>query len=190
MKISEITCTPLAIGKGLLRIATGAGVEGWAEVPGRNNAVFEAYLDSVIRPALVGEDPRPVDRHWETLAALGREEKSNKLPGWVVGVVDVALWDLLGKDTGLPVHTLMGGARRTTIPLYWSTGLGLADAAGGNAQRWSKTGWEQRLPGRSKSAWTGRGWRQDVDPEKDLSDYSRMAREFLERRRVFGVRRQ
>ena len=122
MKISDITCTPLAIGKGLLRVATDAGVEGWAEVPGRD-AVFEAYLDSVIRPSLVGADPRPVDRHWETLA-LGRDERSHRLPGWVVGVIDVALWDLLGKETGLPVHTLMGGARRTAIPLYWSTGLG------------------------------------------------------------------
>ena len=176
MRISDITCTPLAIGKGLLRIATGAGVEGWAEVPGRNNAVFEAYLDSVIRPALVGEDPRLVDRHWETLA-LGRAERSNKLPGWVVGVIDVALWDLLGKDTGLPVHTLMGGARRTTIPLYWSTGLGwrlqpdemLAQVRDGREQGFRAF--------KIRMDW--RGWRQDVDPEKDFQMF-KLVREFLD----------
>ena len=82
MRISDITCTPLAIGKGLLRIATGAGVEGWAEVPGRNNAVFEAYLDSVIKPALVGEDPRLVDRHWETLALGATSARTSCPAGW------------------------------------------------------------------------------------------------------------
>ena len=176
MKINDITCTPLAIGKALLRIATDAGVEGWAEVPGRNNAVFEAYLDGVIKPALVGEDPRLVDRHWETLA-LGREEQSNKLPGWVVGVIDVALWDLLGKDTGLPVHTLMGGARRTTIPLYWSTGSGwrmqpeemLALVRAGHEQGFRSF--------KIRMDW--RGWRQDVDPAKDFRIFKRV-REFLD----------
>ena len=182
MKISDITCTPLAIGKGLLRIATDAGVEGWAEVPGRNNTVFEAYLDSVIRPALVGEDPRPVDRHWETLA-LGREERSNKLPGWVVGVIDVALWDLLGKDTGLPVYTLMGGARRTTIPLYWSTGSGwrmqpeemLALVRAGREQGFRSF--------KIRMDW--RGWRQDVDPDKDFRIF-KAVREFLDRGEYLG----
>ena len=123
MKITGISKTPLSIGKGLLRVQTDAGIEGWAEVPGRNNAVFNAYLENVIQPVLVGEDPLQIDRHWETLA-LGRDERMYKLPGWVVGVVDVALWDLMGKETGLPVYKLMGGAARTDIPLYWSTGSG------------------------------------------------------------------
>ena len=74
MKVTAITRTPLTIGKSLLRIQTDAGVEGLAEIPGRNNAVFNAYLESAIKPALVGEDPRLVDRHWETFA-LGRDER-------------------------------------------------------------------------------------------------------------------
>ena len=176
MKISDITCTPLAIGKGLLRIATDAGVEGWGEVPGGKNAVFVAYLDSVIKPALVGEDPRLVDRHWETLA-LGRDEQSNKLPGWVVGVIDVALWDLLGKDTGLPVHTLMGGARRTTIPLYWSTGSGWRMQPE-EMLALVRAGHEQGLRSfKIRMDWPG--WRQDVDPEKDFWIF-RLVREFLD----------
>ena len=175
MKITAITCTPLAIGKGLLRIQTDAGVEGWAEVPGRNNAVFEAYLASAIRPALIGEDPRLIDRHWETLA-LGRGERFYKLPGWVVGVVDVALWDLLGKETGLPVHTLMGGARRTEIPLYWSVGSGWRMAPE-EMLRQVQNGWEQGFRAfKIRMDW--RGWRQDVDPRKDYQMF-KLAREFL-----------
>ena len=48
MTVTDITVTPLKIGKGLLRIQTDAGVEGYAEVYGRNNSVFNAYLESRI----------------------------------------------------------------------------------------------------------------------------------------------
>lgn len=175
MKVTAITATPLSIGKSLLRVETDAGIEGWAEIPGRNNAVFNAYLESAIRPALTGEDPRLVDRHWETFA-LGRDERFYKLPGWVVGVVDVALWDLLGKDAGLPVHTLMGGARRTTIPLYWSTGSGWRMQPD-EMLALVKDGWERGFRAfKIRMDW--RGWRQDIDPEKDYQLF-KAAREFL-----------
>ena len=92
MKITDITVTPLKTRKGLLRIQTDAGVEGWAEapgvnrvVPGRNSAVFEAYLESIIKPAIVGEDPLQIDRIWETLA-LGKDDRLYNVPAPVVGV--------------------------------------------------------------------------------------------------------
>ena len=175
MKITDITRTYLKIGKGVLRIQTDTGIEGWAEIPGRNNAVFNAYLDSRIKPALVGEDPRDIARHWNTLA-LGREEQFFKLPGWVVGIVDVALWDLLGKETGLPVYQLMGGAARKHIPLYWSTGSGwrmepaeMLDLV--------KDGWERGFRAfKIRMDW--RGWRQAINPEKDYQMF-KLVREFL-----------
>ena len=175
MKITRFTTTPLSLGKGLLRVETDAGVEGWAEVPGRNNRVFDGYLEGLIAPALVGEDPRLVDRHWETLA-LGRDERFFKLPGWVVGIVDVALWDILGKDTGLPVHTLMGGARRATIPLYWSVGSGWRMQPD-EMLALVRDGWERGFRAfKIRMDW--RGWRQDIDPEKDFQLF-RLTREFL-----------
>lgn len=175
MKITEITNTPLSTGKGLLRVQTDAGVEGWAEAPGRNGAIFGAYLDNVVKPVLVGEDPRPIGRHWETLA-LGKNESAYKLPGWVVGVIDVALWDLLGKEMGLPVHTLMGGAARTTIPLYWSTGSGWRMQPGEMLEL-VKQGWDMGFRAfKIRMDW--RGWRQDADPEKDFAMF-KVVREFL-----------
>ena len=35
--------------------------------------------------------------------------------------IEIALWDIVGKATGKPVHTLLGGARRERIPAYAST---------------------------------------------------------------------
>jgi L-alanine-DL-glutamate epimerase-like enolase superfamily enzyme len=182
MKITDITVTPLRTGKGLLRVQTDAGVEGWAEapgrnrvVPGRNGSVFEAYLESIIKPALIGEDPLQVDRHWEMLAN-GKEDKLYKLPASVVGVIDVALWDLMGKETGLPVYTLMGGAARTTIPLYWSTGSGWMMQPE-EMRVLAEKGWDMGFRAfKIRMDW--KGWRQDSDPEKDYQMF-KLVREYL-----------
>jgi L-alanine-DL-glutamate epimerase-like enolase superfamily enzyme len=182
MKITNITVTPLKTGKGLLRVQTDSGVEGWAEapgrnrvVPGRNGSVFEAYLESIIKPTLIGEDPRTIDRHWETLA-LGKEDRLYKLPASVVGVIDVALWDLLGKEAGMPVHMLMGGAARKTIPLYWSTGSGWRMQPEEMLEI-VKKGWDMNFRAfKIRMDW--KGWRQDSNPEKDYQMF-KLVREFL-----------
>ena len=42
--------------------------------------------------------------------------------------VDVACWDVLGKATGQPVATLLGGLRQESYPLYVAVPLGPAEA--------------------------------------------------------------
>jgi len=189
MKITDITATPLATGKSLVRIQTDAGVEGWAEgpginkvVPGRNGSVFNAYLETIIKPVLIGENPLDIDRHWETLAT-GKDDRLYKLPASVVGIIDVALWDLLGKETGKPVYTLMGGAARTTIPLYWSVGSGwrmqpeeMVDLV--------KNGWDMGFRAfKIRMDW--KGWRQDSNPVKDYAMF-KLVREFLSEGNYLG----
>ena len=189
MKITDITATPLATGKSLVRIQTDAGVEGWAEgpginkvVPGRNGSVFNAYLETIIKPVLIGENPLDIDRHWETLAT-GKDDRLYKLPASVVGIIDVALWDLLGKETGKPVYTLMGGAARTTIPLYWSVGSGwrmqpeeMVDLV--------KNGWDMGIRAfKIRMDW--KGWRQDSNPVKDYEMF-KLVREFLSEGNYLG----
>ena len=182
MKITDITATPLATGKSLVRVQTDTGIEGWAEgpginkvVPGRNGSVFNAYLETIIKPVLIGENPLDIDRHWETLAT-GKEDRLYKLPASIVGIIDVALWDLLGKETGKPVYTLMGGAARTTIPLYWSVGSGWRmqpkEMVG-----LVKNGWDMGFRAfKIRMDW--KGWRQDSDPTKDYEMF-KLVREFL-----------
>lgn len=181
MKITDITLTPLKIRKSLLRIQTDAGVEGWAEVFGANppssgrTSVFEAYLENTIKPVLIGEDPLQIERHWESLT-FGRDERAYRVPANVVGVIDVALWDLLGKETGLPVYALMGGAARTRLPLYWSVGSGWRMQPEEMLEK-VKEGWDASYRAfKIRMDW--RGWRQDIDPLKDFAMF-KLVREFL-----------
>ena len=124
---------------------------------------------------MIGEDPLQIERHWETLA-LGKDEKLFKLPSDVVGVIDVALWDLMGKETGLPVYALMGGAARRDIELYWSTGSGWMLQPEEMLNLVEK-GWDMNFRSfKIRMDW--KGWRQDADPEKDYQMF-KLVREFL-----------
>ena len=180
MKITDISLTPLKIRKSLLRIETDAGVFGLVEAdPGSRNpstpSVLEAYLENIVKPVLIGEDPLQIERHWETLAE-GKNERFYRVPARIVGIVDIALWDLMGNETGLPVYKLMGGAARTDIPLYWSVGSGWRMQPADMLQL-VKNGWEQNFRAfKIRMDW--RGWRQDIDPDKDYKMFE-LVRDFL-----------
>ncbi|WP_077033492.1 mandelate racemase/muconate lactonizing enzyme family protein [Pelomonas sp. KK5] len=104
----------------LIRIDCEDGTVGWGETYGivAAGAVRE-LVDDVIAPWLRGRDPLDVQRIWESLYNMMR------VRGYTTGFwldalagVDIALWDLCGKRLGQPVHKLLGGAARTTIPAY------------------------------------------------------------------------
>jgi L-alanine-DL-glutamate epimerase-like enolase superfamily enzyme len=111
----------------LVKIQTDAGLVGIGEVdssPTVAKAIFDApyshTLASGLRHLLVGEDPRDVERLWEKMYRgtiyFGRRGAAiHALSG-----ADIALWDLLGKATGLPVYQLLGGAYRKRMRAYSS----------------------------------------------------------------------
>jgi len=67
-----------------------------------------------VKNTLIGSDPFNVGRFFETNMS-GREATSSSLGG-----VDAALWDIVGKASGKPVHKLLG-AYRDRIPVYIAT---------------------------------------------------------------------
>ena len=80
-----------------------------------------ALLTRFIGPLLAGSDPFDREQIWQQLWAAN-------LPENVCRVIDLALWDLAGRVTGLPVHKLLGGARET-VKAYASSfnNLGMPD---------------------------------------------------------------
>ena len=57
-----------------------------------------------------------MDRLGRTLHLMGRSGPVQ----YALGGLDIALWDIAGKRAGLPVHRLLGGAGRSSIPAYAS----------------------------------------------------------------------
>ncbi len=175
MKITDITSHLLNTGRMLIRIYTDAGIVGLAEANGRNPGVVQAYVDESIKPALLGKDPRPVERHWESLV-LSAGDSVNRVPTFIAASIDIALWDITGKAAGRPLYELLGGASRTAIPMYWSSGNGWNKTPEQMLDR-VKQGWEEGFRAfKIRMDW--RSTRQDADPEKDFRMF-RLCREFL-----------
>jgi L-alanine-DL-glutamate epimerase-like enolase superfamily enzyme len=103
---------------GVLRIQTDEGVEGnsFVSSPGPGAAAVAEQIVRFVKPLLVGENPLDIGVHWARMHRVSRN-----VDPIAIGVVDVALWDILGKVAGLPVHRLLGTCR-DRVPAYFSSG--------------------------------------------------------------------
>lgn len=164
MKITDIRADTLSIGPTLVRVYTDEGIVGLSDLSWHDPLIFAGYLERVIKPMLVGEDPLQPARHWERLV-FGTHQRPYPTPMPLAAVIDVALWDIMGKAAGLPIYALLGGAARTDIALYWSVGAGWRkspDEMASDVQRGIDLGF-----GAFKIRMDWGPLRSDVDPVKD-----------------------
>jgi len=104
----------------LVRVHTDAGIIGLGEASctpfwsGEDHATAKHYIDDTLAPVLIGKDPRdiePLSRTMDRLLAGNVFTKS---------ALQMAFWDILGKEAGLPLYRLWGGLVRETVPLKFS----------------------------------------------------------------------
>ncbi|MGW3510061.1 enolase C-terminal domain-like protein [Streptomyces sp. NPDC000994] len=89
-------------------------------------AAVATVVDDYLAPQLIGRDPADITDIAATLHVSGYWRAGPVLNNALSGV-DMALWDIKGKQAGLPVWQLLGGRCRTAVPLY-------AHAAGRDAE--------------------------------------------------------
>jgi L-alanine-DL-glutamate epimerase-like enolase superfamily enzyme len=102
----------------IVGVETDSGLVGYGEVCPLGPFYLPAYAEGVraglreLAPHLIGLDPRE-------LATLNqRMDAALKGHPYVKSGVDMACWDILGKTTGLPVCTLLGGRCGEKVRLY------------------------------------------------------------------------
>ena len=106
----------------LIRIEADNGLVGWGEAssaPTHGGASLADMLKSFhdeIHSFLIGKNVLELSGLTYQLNRLAKNAKST------VAAVDVALFDLLGKHLGVPVHVLLGGAKRHQVPPLWLIG--------------------------------------------------------------------
>jgi L-alanine-DL-glutamate epimerase-like enolase superfamily enzyme len=102
-----------------VRVTTSRGIVGWGESFGTARPMVIAAFDHWIRRLAVGQsvtDEQLIARMERMLFSFGRSGPvMNALSG-----LDIALWDIRGKLEGVPVSTLLGGAKRTHVECYAS----------------------------------------------------------------------
>jgi galactonate dehydratase len=102
-----------------LKITTDDGLVGWSEYMEGYGASGLTGVIQKLGGLLIGEDPRPIERHTARLYAVTRQA-----PGGInqqaIAAIENALVDIKAKALGIPVYDLLGGPVRDRIPLYWS----------------------------------------------------------------------
>ena len=95
-----------------VRLRTDSGAEGLGytyTVGKTGGAAVRAHLEHDLRPLLLDEDPRQVERlwqrMWQALHYVGRGGAAT----FAISAVDVALWDLKAKLAGEPLWRFLGG---------------------------------------------------------------------------------
>lgn len=134
MRITAVKCFQVKLGDdapvptALVRVEGEDGYFGIGEASpmlGGDDAL--SVLSRLIAPKVVGSD---LFEHVVTVETLSQglvKLGHNAILSAAIAAIDIALWDLKGKVLGRPIHQLLGGAWRKTLPLYSSIG--------GNADR-------------------------------------------------------
>jgi len=104
----------------LVRICTNTGIVGWGET---GNSLASSVIQQGLTPLLIGQDPMNRMYLWQKMYGLFYSSNSAcGLAMCAISAIDIALWDIAGKATNLPVYQLLGGRLRQKVSVY-ATGL-------------------------------------------------------------------
>lgn len=115
------TIYPHALKSLLVKVTTEKGVIGWGETYGIcAPGAVAALIEDIVAPYLIGRDPLGAPMMWDQLYDLMRVRGYKGFYADALAAIDIALWDIAGRTLGVPISTLLGGRRHTTIPAYIS----------------------------------------------------------------------
>jgi L-alanine-DL-glutamate epimerase-like enolase superfamily enzyme len=125
----------------VVAVDTDAGLTGWGEVCPLGPAYLPAYARGArtgiaeLAPQLIGADPLALGVLNERMDAAMRGHP------YVKSAIDMACWDLLGKASGLPVATLMGGHVGDDFALYRAISQDAPDAMAARIAQYRSEGY-------------------------------------------------
>jgi L-rhamnonate dehydratase len=104
------------LGSIVVEITTDAGVTGVSTGFGGPPAAW--LIDKHFRRFLIGADARQINLIWDQMFRASMPYGRKGLPVAAISAVDLALWDLVGKQRGEPVVNLIGGRCHDEIRFY------------------------------------------------------------------------
>jgi L-alanine-DL-glutamate epimerase-like enolase superfamily enzyme len=98
----------------LVRLETDTGLVGWGETPvDWINKSYEGVPEEQLRRQALGRDPFDLEAWYA----------ENTLGSYLASGVEMAMWDLMGRATRLPLYKLLGGAVRKKVELAACMGI-------------------------------------------------------------------
>ena len=98
MKITKIETLRLDDigGFAWVQVHTDTGLIGLGETPNFPHSVA-TFIDEVLAPKLLGENPLDIERHWQAMFKASRTSANRGVNICSISALDMALWDLYGQ---------------------------------------------------------------------------------------------
>lgn len=103
-----------------VEVRTDAGVSGWGEITTTTRTANRGIAAMVRHTGdlLEGDDPAKIEQIWNKVFRAFTYMGSRGAGTNVVSAIDIALWDIRGKELGLPISDLLGGSVRDDLLIY------------------------------------------------------------------------
>jgi len=101
----------------IVQVDTDEGITGISETVMKRKTLTIEQSILQLRSYLIGKDPTEIETHWE---GMYRDSfwVGGPMHATAISAIDCALWDILGRMCGVPVHKLLGGPTRRKVPVY------------------------------------------------------------------------
>jgi len=97
----------------LVEIDTDSGITGVGESASHGGPLIstKTIVEEELKPYLIGENPLNIERLWEKMFRRSFFHGRRGIVISAMSGIDIALWDIMGKTTNLPLYRILGGYR-------------------------------------------------------------------------------
>ncbi|APE42759.1 isomerase [Sulfitobacter alexandrii] len=128
MKLADldiIVTAPPAPGWGgrywiLVKVTTDTGITGWGECYAASVGpeAMRAVIADVFERHMAGENPENIELMFRRVYSSGFTQRPDLTVMGAFSGLEIACWDILGKDRDRPVHALIGGRMNDRVRAY------------------------------------------------------------------------
>ena len=108
-----------------VQVSTDEGITGWGEITGTSPVANRAVCAMLAQTSslIEGDDATRIETIWNKVFRAFTYMGTRGATSNIVSAIDIALWDIRGKQLGLPIYELVGGGPvRDSISLYTHPG--------------------------------------------------------------------
>ncbi len=103
-----------------LKLTTDSGISGWGEVysvPFHPRVVAQ-MIEDVCARYVIGADPFHIERLWRIIYSSGFTQRPDTSILGILSGIEMACWDIVGKEVDKPVYELLGGRVHEKLRSY------------------------------------------------------------------------
>jgi 2-dehydro-3-deoxyphosphogalactonate aldolase len=103
-----------------IKLTADSGIEGFGEaysVPFHPN-IAVSMLEDVCERYVIGFDPFKIERLWRIIYSSGYTQRTDLSIMAVISAIEMACWDIIGKELNKPIYELLGGRIHEKLRAY------------------------------------------------------------------------